>query len=287
LNERTLTVKTPCKVNLFLDIKNKRPDGYHNIETVFLPLDFPYDRISVSDAPPGEIIIRSTDKSIPLDKHNLCWKAAEAYFKTAGISSGCAIEIEKNIPVAAGLGGGSGDAAAVLNLLNHKHNNLLEHGRMLAIAAEIGSDVPFFLNPVLSLGEGRGLKLTALDIEPAQRLPILLAAPLFPVTAAWAYRNMLKKQDKDTRKISSLVKALKTGDWTKVGRNIKNSLAGALYEKFPILEIIKNEMFNAGATGAEISGSGPSMFAVFCSVSELEEAKVYLRDNLGNAVKLF
>ena len=253
-----LSLKTPSKINLLLRVKGKLANGYHEIETIFLPLHDIFDKISIDfDHKPG-ICITSDSESIPLDTNNLCHKAAAAFAEKINISPSWKIDIEKNIPIAAGMGGGSSDAAAVLLLLQKKYNDPLNRSQLIELALQLGADVPYFLDPVPALGTGVGEKLKPLPL--ASGLYVVILAPLFPVTAAWAYKNYLPSKPKPN--LNELLECMKTGEWQKLGELMYNDLAPALYKKFPALEIFKQDLLEAGAFNAEITGSGPTLYAI-------------------------
>jgi 4-diphosphocytidyl-2-C-methyl-D-erythritol kinase len=280
-----LEFTSPGKINLYLKVRGKRPDGYHEIETVFWPLDKPLDKIKIEDLPLDQgILIESSDFSIPCDSKNLCWKAAELYSLETEIKPDWKISLEKNIPVAAGLGGGSGNAALVLKALNRKYKKLSEEN-LSELALKIGADVPFFLNPSPAIGRGVGeelLVLSGVDVE----LPLLIAAPMFPVSAAWAYKNLdISGERPDSP--DDLIQALRNKDIKTVAIFLFNDLAAALYNKFPLLQMMKDSLLETGALGAEISGSGPTMFAIYEDFIQLASAKKILSEEYGTSLKLF
>ncbi|OGV31726.1 MAG: 4-(cytidine 5'-diphospho)-2-C-methyl-D-erythritol kinase [Lentisphaerae bacterium GWF2_45_14] len=280
---RPAETKAPSKINLFLEVKGKRADGYHDIETVFMPLASPSDTIRISDASSG-IVITSNDDSIPFDEKNLCWKAASKYAEAALINPAWSIHIEKNIPVAAGLGGGSSDAASVLLLLNGEYK-LLSDERLAALALSIGADVPFFLNPQPSRACGVGEKIEPLGFV-APDIPLLILAPGFPVSAAWAYKNRLDSPRPGAEQIDKIITALKNRNWKELGDLIYNDLAPALHNKFPLLLMIKDKALESGACGAEISGSGPTLFAIYENNEALSSAREFLGGYFGPSLKI-
>ena len=255
---QTLSIDTPSKVNIFLSIKNKMSNGYHEIETIFLPLHDINDKIIICFDSKNGIHITSDNESIPLSSANLCYKAAEAYAHESKITPSWNINIEKNIPIAAGMGGGSSDAAAVLVLLQKYHNNILSKKQLNSIALKLGADVPYFLNPVPAIGKGVGEKLKPIPI--ASGLYIVILAPQFPVTAAWAYKNYTPANYKTDP--NTVIECLTSGDWEKLGTLMYNDLAEALYKKFPVLKIFKENLLEAGVINAEITGSGPTLFGI-------------------------
>jgi 4-diphosphocytidyl-2-C-methyl-D-erythritol kinase len=269
-----MQLKTPSKINLYLRIVGKLPNGYNEIETVFVPLPNIYDVIKIDltksqNLVSNKITISSTHPDVPLNENNLCYKAAELYSSAANIQINCNIDIEKTIPIAAGMGGGSSDAAAVLLLLNKQYKSL-DKNQLKEIALKLGADVPYFLNPTPALGKGVGENLETIDL--AKGLYFVILAPLFPVSAAWAYKNFKKNNNTDNIVVvENLLTEMKNGNWNSLSKLIYNDLAKSLYDKFPILSMLKDEMLNLGALNAEITGSGPTLFAICSNKLHAEE----------------
>jgi len=252
---------SPSKINLFLKIAGKLPNGYHEIDTVFLPLDTPSDEIDLTFCNQGGIKITSSVANIPCDERNLCWKAVEVYSERAGVDISCSMHIEKRIPIAAGMGGGSSNAATVLSVLNDKYK-LLSDNELAEVALSLGADVPFFLKPHLSSATGVGEKLVPVDFE-YQLIPVVIVAPHFPVSAAWAYKHCCVADDVDVKgQMAEILDAVKVNDLEKVASLVRNDLAIPLYSKFPVLSSLKEQILYSGALCAEVSGSGPTMFGI-------------------------
>ncbi len=271
-----ITKRSVSKINLFIKILGKNSDNYHEIETLFLPLDNPSDIIHLSDNENG-IVIECEDRNVPCDSRNLCYKAAQQYADYANIIPSWKIEIEKNIPIAAGMGGGSSNAATVLNILQEKYN-ALEQKQIAEIAKNIGADVPFFLNPKPSTATGIGENLVPLNFQ-IPKLPIMIIIPRFPVSAKWAYDN--KIIPKESSNLENLLNALKKEEIAEVANNLHNDLEYALFQKFPLLDILKQEINNQGAFKTIITGSGPTLFALFESQESLNLAKKNLNQNIN------
>lgn len=276
-----VSLRTPSKINLFLKIAGKRDDGYHNIETLFLPLKDVYDDIELSLNSSDEIKISSSSKDVPCDNSNLCCKAAERYLKETSIKTGLNIHIGKNIPVAAGMGGGSSDAATVLLILQGLFKALSQE-KLAELALAIGADVPFFLKPTASAGYGVGDILRQIEIK--QDFTVVICAPQFPVSAAWAYKNMVKPHICENLKIDKLISALKQGDFNSIISFVKNDLAQALYNKFPLLESLRNDMLESGLDAVEITGSGPTLFGICKSDEISDSALVEMKAKYGSAL---
>lgn len=271
----SFTLDTPGKVNLFLRVGDRRPDGYHEIETLFFPVQTVADTVSMRFPDGGEIHIRCSDPAVPADESNLCWKAADLYRKYAGIASGVEISIVKHIPTAAGMGGGSSDAAAVLRLMQRRFR-ALDADKLADIAVKIGADVPFFLRSVPAVGRGVGERLEAVDGVPSS-LPLLIAAPLFPVSAAWSYRHLDRTAaEADLRTMDPLLDALRRSDFQNAASLLRNDLEHAVLDKFPLLAILKRE-FIAEGSRVMVSGSGPTLFVFYESFAARERAVKHAR----------
>ena len=256
------------KLNLYLKVVARRPDRYHEIETLFLPLPEPADRISIDlEGAPG-IRVVSTLPELPENLENLAGRAALAYADLAGVEPRWSIRIEKRIPVAAGMGGGSSDAGTVLVLLN-RHFRKLPEEKLTALALTLGADVPFFLRPRPAIATGVGEALRVLDGEWAPP-PLLVINPRFPVSAKWAYTHLdpARIGREDSGRLERLLAGLRTGDAAMVAENLHNDLAPALYRKFPLLGEWRQFMLRNGALHVEITGSGPTLYAVCATAGE-------------------
>ncbi len=276
------------KLNLYLKVTGRRPDGYHCIESVFVPVDFVTDKISLEFSENGESCCVCCPPILPEGEKNLAVRAALEYFKATGIDGAVKIKLKKNIPLAAGMGGGSSDAAAVLLLLEKRFSALGE-GRLHDIALRLGADVPFFLNPGAADVKGIGEDIKILDF-PVPEIPLLVVNPLFPVSAAWAYCNLeseCKQPDKTNRK-EAVIDALREQDWEKLAANIHNDLARPLYRKFPLLSLLRDFMESNGAMRSEITGSGPTLYALLKPETAAPEMEYRLKEKFGeNSIRCF
>ena len=256
---------TCSKVNLSLAVTARRPDGYHDLDSLFYPFREPSDEITLEDATgSGGVSIRCDAPGVPLEpEKNLCGKAVYAYCKAAGMPlPGLVIHLKKNIPVAAGMGGGSADGATVLRLLQDKYGALTE-SQLDDAAFSLGADVPFFLTPRPSYVTGAGEHHVPVEGLP-DRLPLLLAAPQFPVSAAWAYQHMdLAKAVANPPRTKELIEALRARDYKAAAGLMRNDLEHALFVKYPLLVLLRDFLLENGALRAMISGSGPTILALF------------------------
>lgn len=250
-----IEVLTPAKINFGLYITEKRQDGYHNIETIFYPVNI-FDRITIEDS--DEFSFTSNDKSLPSDSVNLAVFAKTQLEEYSGEKLNLRIHLEKNIPVGAGLGGGSSDAAAVLNCLNEFAGLNLSKNEIFDIALRLGSDVPFFLNPRPSFACGRGEVMNPLLLQ--CDLPIVIVNPGINVSTKWAYSKIKpSKPDFNLRNIETLdLYHLKL-----YNDQVKNAFEVPVFEAYPIIKEIKYLHYKVGAVFAMMSGSGSTVFGIY------------------------
>lgn len=272
---------TPCKINLFLNVEGRRPDGYHDINTIFLPLSGPRDTVTLEVLDDETLEVACDHPAAPSGPGNLCHRAAELFAAAANVTPRWRVAIEKRIPVAAGLGGGSSDAAATLRLLSASYP-VLNEAELAGLALRLGADVPFFLAPRPARGRGLGERLSPLAL--AEGLGVLLLAPLFPISAKWAYEHC---QPGPSVAAEPAAAAMRTGDWQALGKALHNDLATAAYRKFPALGLFRDRLLELGALGAAMSGSGPTMFALFEGKAAAEAVAGRLRHDYGDAVGVF
>jgi 4-diphosphocytidyl-2-C-methyl-D-erythritol kinase len=279
----TLEKQSPCKVNLLLNILGKRPDGFHELETVMHPVKL-FDRLSFRRTG-SSIELTCSDPTLPVDRTNLVHRAAAAFVEAAGVKDGIAIHLEKGIPMAAGLGGGSGNAATTLLGLNELLGSLLPMQRLHELAATIGSDVPFFLQSKPAIATGRGERIQPLDFFPALKgAALLLIHPGFGVATAWAYQNLTRFPEAlngRQGRAENLVRLLNTFDLNTAVGEFYNSLEAPVLEKYPLLEIYQEFLREQGAAVALMSGSGSTTFGIFTSESAAKACELKLREKFG------
>ncbi|AWR85622.1 4-(cytidine 5'-diphospho)-2-C-methyl-D-erythritol kinase [Meiothermus taiwanensis] len=246
----------PAKVNLGLSVRGRRPDGYHELHTLFAALRVG-DRLWVEAIPEGiELEVRGW--GLPADTNNLAYKAAQAYLQAAGWPGGVRVVLEKKLPLAAGLGGGSSDAAAVLRALSQLYPSALE---LPALALGLGADVPFFLEPGLAEGRGVGEQLTPL---PPLRAALVLVNPGIAVSAAEAYKGLTPEMWQPELDIAGIIEAIRAGEeplyW--------NTLERPVFRRHPHLEALKQELCRLGLRGVLMSGSGSTLFGLARAAEE-------------------
>jgi 4-diphosphocytidyl-2-C-methyl-D-erythritol kinase len=243
-----------AKVNLALEVLGKRADGYHEIATVLQTVDLS-DRIALEDAPGLEL--RTSAAGVPSDEGNLALRAAAALRDAAGTAQGARITLDKRIPVAAGLGGGSADAAATLLGLNRLWRLRWSPAKLADLASALGMDVPFFLRGGAALGRGRGEVLEPLR---AGGLALVLVNPGFGVSTADVYGRMTPAMLTDGARCRAVVEALRRRNAARLAQSLYNGLEEAAGH--PAIARMKAALLAAGALGAAMSGSGPTVFGV-------------------------
>lgn len=276
---------SPCKVNFILNILGRRPDGYHELETLMHPVQV-CDILTFRRG--GEDVqLTCSNATLPTDSSNLVHKAARKFFDSIGAREGVAIHLQKNVPLAAGLGGGSSNAAHTLLGLNELFGSPLPLEKLFELAAELGSDVPFFLQNNPALATGRGERVESLASFPALKSAwILLVHPGFGVSTPWAYKNLvrfpeaLNGQPGRARKLSNV---LQSGSLELALPDFYNSLEAPVLEKFPLLAIFKDFLREHGAVVAIMSGSGSSTFGLFRDRSEAENGLASFRSKFGES----
>jgi 4-diphosphocytidyl-2-C-methyl-D-erythritol kinase len=278
-----LEKKSPCKVNLLLNILGKRADGFHELETVMQPVDF-CDELAFERGG-SKIRLSCSDKRLPVDSKNLVHRAATAFLQAAKISGGVKIHLEKKIPLAAGLGGGSGNAATTLLALNELFGQPLATEKLYEIAATLGSDIPFFLQDKPALATGRGEKIQPLENFHALRgKAFLLIHPGFGISTPWAYQNLARfpaALNGKKGRAQKLISLLQTGDLKSAAAGLYNSLEAPALEKFPILELFQEFLRANGAQAALMSGSGSTTFAIVKNISTSQSLAEKFKSKFG------
>jgi 4-diphosphocytidyl-2-C-methyl-D-erythritol kinase len=264
-----ITIQSPAKINLYLSVLGKRPDGYHDVEMLMQMVNL-CDEVTVSRQAEG-ISVTCNAGSVPLGGGNTAWKAAAEMLKIYGENAGLAIDIRKKIPVAAGLAGGSGNAAAVLAGANKLLGTKLNRDQLAEIGVRIGMDVSFFFFGPTALARGRGEILTPLP--PVPIFWVLLVNPGFETSTAWVYKNLnlgLTKKA-DCNKIARLtIRDIASG--------LHNDLETVTKAAHPVIGTIEKALLKQGASGALMSGSGPTVFGIF----ETEQACRTAAQNLSD-----
>jgi 4-diphosphocytidyl-2-C-methyl-D-erythritol kinase len=274
--DRRIVLSSPAKINLHLAVLGRRADGYHDIETHFQTVSLA-DTVAIALAPAAAgITVTTSDPALPRDEENLAGRAARALLDAAGLagSTGVAIHVDKRIPAGAGLGGGSGDAATVFVGLNELLDLRWGAARLETLAARVGSDVPFLVRGGAAIGRGRGEILTPLP--PLDPIEIVLAKPDVSVSTAWAYAELSRSLTAQNR--ASIV-AHTGGAVTlnSVLRGLWNAFEPIVMRHHPQVREIRDRMLAAGALGALMTGSGPTVFGLFADSSKRRDSESSLR----------
>lgn len=279
---KSLKLDAYGKINLSLDVLGKRSDGYHDLRMIMQQIDLK-DIIEIEHLEEDTIEIESNSNDIPLDESNIVYKVAYTMKQKYSIKSGVRIKIEKNIPVAAGLAGGSTDAAATLKGLNELWELGLSESELMAIGKPIGADIPYCIYGGTALAEGIGDRLTRLSSFKGKH--ILLANPEIQVSTAQIYQNLnlegLNKRP-DTEK---LIRAIDDDDLDCVADSMVNVLETVTIQMHPVISEIKQDMIDSGAIGTLMSGSGPTVFGIFKTEKDLEESKAKLEKKVKLTLK--
>ncbi|GFO66038.1 4-(cytidine 5'-diphospho)-2-C-methyl-D-erythritol kinase [Geomonas paludis] len=250
-----LQLQAPAKVNYRLDVLGKRPDGYHDLRMVMQRVGL-CDEITIALSVTPGIRVTCGKKGVPDGPGNIAWRAADALLKLSGKEAGIDIVIDKRIPVAAGLGGGSSDAATVLMGVNRLLGLGLSDERLMEIGVKLGADVPFFIFKKTALAEGIGDKLTAMASMPS--LWVVLINPGIHVSTAWVYQNLIL-----TEKGPATIIRDSYSSAAEVAELLSNDLEPVTCGKHPLLNEVKDMLLAAGASGSLMSGSGATVFGIF------------------------
>jgi 4-diphosphocytidyl-2-C-methyl-D-erythritol kinase len=259
-----LEKKTPCKVNLILNILGKRADGFHELETVMQPVNL-CDELTFERAGTG-LQLSCSHPELPTDAKNLVHRAAAAFLAAAKISDGVKIHLQKNLPLAGGIGGGSANAAVTFTALNELFGAPLPPGKLHELAVALGSDVPFFLHDQPALATGRGEKVQTLENFPALKgRAFFLVHPGFGISTPWSYQNLARFPEAlngQAGRATALVERLQTKTLADAAGCFFNSLEAPAFDKFPVLQLYQEFLSENGALVSLMSGSGSTTFAI-------------------------
>jgi len=279
-----LQKKSPCKVNLILNILGKRTDGFHELETVMQPVNV-CDELAFERAGTG-VKLSCSHPDLPTNSKNLVHRAAVSFLAAANISDGVRIHLQKNLPLAGGLGGGSANAAVTFTALNELFGSPLPLEKLHELAAALGSDVPFFLYDKPALATGRGEKVRTLENFPALRgKAFFLVHPGFGISTPWSYQNLARFPEAlngQKGRAEKLVTALASGNWPAVADGIYNSLEAPAFDKFPVLQLYKEFLRDHGALASLMSGSGSTTFAIAENLAAAENLAEKFKSQFGD-----
>lgn len=256
----SICIKARAKINLSLDVLRKREDGYHDVKMIMQSISL-HDKVFLGQIEKKSIKISCDKKWVPSNSDNIAYKAAKLLMDKFDLQKGIDIKIIKNIPVAAGLAGGSADAAAVLKGMNELFSLNLEQEELMQLGKTIGADIPFCIKGGTMLAEGIGEVLT--DIKPLNNVDIVLVKPKISVSTAWVYKNL--NIDKITSRPDTdyLIRMIEKRDLQNLGNKMVNVLEAVTIKKHEIICEIKEKLVKLGALGSMMSGSGPTVFGIF------------------------
>ena len=282
--------KSPCKVNLILNILGKRADGFHELETVMHPVNV-CDGLTFERAGAG-VKLSCSHPDLPVNSKNLVYRAAASFLAAAKISDGVRIHLQKNLPLAGGIGGGSANAAVTFSALNELFGQPLPPERLHELAAALGSDIPFFLHNQPALATGRGEKVQTLEDFPALRgRAFFLAHPGFGISTPWSYQNLarfpeaLNGQKGRAQKLIALLQTGSTGvspaSFNSIAAEFYNSLEAPAFDKFPVLQLYQEFLREHGALVSLMSGSGSTTFAIAENLAAAENLAEEFKSQFG------
>jgi 4-diphosphocytidyl-2-C-methyl-D-erythritol kinase len=259
---KELHLNAYAKVNLTLDVGQERPDGYHEIESVMHTIAL-HDSITLRETGAGTEVIVRDGEGVPADQRNLVARTAELLREMFGVTRPLQIELTKRIPVAAGLGGGSSDAAMTLLGLAQMWKLRLDGREMLALATRLGADVPFFLEGGGAVARGKGERITYLPPLPTTWM--VLARPRIEISTAWAYRQLPPGGVATHPDTAAMIEAVKREDVRAVGRLLCNVFEEVMIQQYPIIAELKARILRGEAYGAAMSGTGPTVFGLMAN----------------------
>ena len=278
-----LEKSSPCKVNLILNILGRRPDGFHELETVMHPVKV-CDRLVFERVATG-VQLTCSHPELPVDASNLVHRAATAFLAAAGIADGVRIHLEKNLPLAGGIGGGSANAAVTFLALNELFGTPLPPEKLHALAAALGSDIPFFLHDRPALATGRGEIVQPLEpLAALQGRAFFLCHPGFGISTPWAYQNLARfpaALHGTPGRAGKLVARLQAGDLAGATAEFYNSLEAPAFDKFPVLALYQEFLRERGALAALMSGSGSTTFALAENLAAAERLAEEFKSKFG------
>lgn len=271
-----ITLKALAKINLGLDVIRRREDGYHEVRMVMQTIHL-YDRLDIARSHEPGIRIQSNLNFLPVNENNLVYKAGKLLMDEFGITDGVDVKLTKRIPVAAGMAGGSTDAASMLYGMNQIFDLGLSRKALMERGVQIGADVPYCLMRGTALAQGIGEKLS--QLPPMVKCPVLIAKPAVSVSTRFVYQNL--KLDEHTKHpdIDALIGAIKRKDFTGICGKMGNVLESVTIPNYPVIAEIKEKMMEAGAAHAMMSGSGPTVFGLFEDEETAQRARDVVKES--------
>ena len=273
----TLQGKAYGKINIGLDVLRKRSDGYHEVKMIMQTVSL-YDRITITrNKNSSDIVLETNLNFLPTNENNIVYKAAKLIKDEFGISDGLSIKLEKHIPVAAGMAGGSTDAATTLELLNTMYSLNISKDDLMKRAVTLGADVPYCILKGTALSEGIGEVLTPLK----QLMPcyILIVKPPIYVSTKFVYENLRINELNSHPDIDGIVDAISAGDLETMSQKMGNVLESVTEDNYPVISSIKKLMTQNGAISSLMSGSGPTVFGIYDNEDKINQAATFFKTN--------
>ncbi len=270
----SIRLNAMAKINLGLDVTGKRPDGYHELRMVMQMINL-YDKIEIIKLETPEIIVETNLSFLPVNENNIVYKAAQLLMNKFHLTQGVRIVLEKHIPVAAGMAGGSSDAATVLYGMNKLFSLGMTKKQMMEEGVKLGADVPYCVLRTTALSEGIGEILTTLP--PMPKCHIVIAKPGISVSTKAVFGKLRVNEIEKHPDIDGIVEAIKAGSLTDIASRLGNTLEEVTIKDYPVIAQIKEEMIAQGALGALMSGSGPTVFGIFDDEKKAKNAYTVLK----------
>ena len=273
----SIWINAPAKINIGLDVLRRREDGYHEVKMIMQTVSL-YDRITITrNKNSSDIVLETNLNFLPTNENNIVYKAAKLIKDEFGISDGLSIKLEKHIPVAAGMAGGSTDAATTLELLNTMYSLNLSKDDLMKRAVTLGADVPYCILKGTALSEGIGEVLTPLK----QLMPcyILIVKPPIYVSTKFVYENLRINELNSHPDIDGIVDAISAGDLETMSQKMGNVLESVTEDNYPVISSIKKLMTQNGAISSLMSGSGPTVFGIYDNEDKINQAATFFKTN--------
>ena len=270
-----ISLKALAKINLGLDVLGKREDGYHDVRMIMQTIHL-YDRVEIKKTRSPHIHVETNLYYLPVNENNLAYQAAQMLMDEFHIEEGVSIQLDKHIPVAAGMAGGSSNAAAVLFGMNRMFSLGLSQKELMERGVKLGADVPYCIMRGTVLAEGIGEILTPLS--PMPKCYVLIAKPAISVSTKMVYEKLDSHEIEDHPDIDGILAGLKAGDLKKVAGSMGNVLERVTVDAYPVIDQIKKMMIKEGALNAMMSGSGPTVFGIFEEKATARKAADAIRD---------
>ena len=271
-----ITLKALAKINLGLDVIRRREDGYHEVRMVMQTIHL-YDRLDIVRSREPGIRIQSNLNFLPVNENNLVYKAGMLLMDEFGITDGVDVRLTKRIPVAAGMAGGSTDAASMLYGMNQIFDLGLSRKALMERGVKIGADVPYCLMRGTALAQGIGEKLS--QLPPMVKCPVLIAKPAVSVSTKFVYQNLKLDEHTIHPDIDALIGAIRNKDFTAICDNMANVLESVTIPNYPVIAQIKDKMMETGAAQALMSGSGPTVFGLFEDEETAQRARDAMKES--------